>query len=189
MLALASGCSSSSHRNATATGTPNPVAWRTFHSHAAAFHVMYPSSWYVATFERVSSFTASIVFFSDQPMTAPCHTSADGSTSRCAPFAARQLGPGGISIDWSDDGGLAAPSLFGAAPGTRTTVGGRPAKVEVSSADDGCSAIGGRTSVTAGIERSGQKNDLYVMRACVNAGRRSPRLLLVLRSLRSMRQA
>jgi hypothetical protein len=108
--------------------------------------------------------------------------------SSCVLFAVRRLNPGGTSIDWSSDSGLAAPSLFGAASGTRTTIGGHPAKIEIAGAVEDCTAIGGRTSVTGSIERSGEKNDLYVMRACINADRNSKQLLLVLRSLRSMRQ-
>jgi hypothetical protein len=187
-LALASGCATSSHRNATATGTPSPSAWRAFNSRASEFHVQYPSSWRVASFERVGTFTLSIAFFSDQAMSAPCHTSANGSMSSCVLFAVRHLNSGGTSIDWSNDAGLAAPSLFDSTSGTRTTIGGQPAKIEIAAADEDCTAIGGRISVTASIERSGEKNNLYVMRACINADRNSKQLQLVLRSLRSMRQ-
>ena len=152
----------------------------------ASPQVQYPSTWRAATYDEVSSFTAAVVFFSDQQMSSPCQTSADGSSVTCSGDAVAHLRPGGVSVYWFTNG-TPSPNLFDTAPGTPTTINGAPAKVHIG-ADSDCSSIGGRTSVTATVQRPGAANNVFVMRACVNAARDSRQITLVLASLHTMDQ-
>ena len=160
--------------------------WRTFASPSFGFAVQYPSTWRAATYDEVSSFTAAVVFFSDQQMSSPCQTSADGSSVTCSGDAVAHLRPGGVSVYWFTNG-TPSPNLFDTAPGTPTTINGAPAKVHIG-ADSDCSSIGGRTSVTATVQRPGAANNVFVMHACVNAARDSGQITLVLASLHTMDQ-
>lgn len=174
-------------------GSANPdrpasshLVWRTFSSPSFGLTVQYPSTWRAATYDEVSSFTTAVVFFSDQSMTSPCKTSAGGSVITCSGGAVTRLTQGGVSVDWSSHG-APAPNLFNTAPGTPATISGVPAKVYIG-ADSDCSSIGGRTSVTATVQRPGVANNVFVMHACINADRNSRQVALVLASLHTMHQ-
>ena len=105
----------------------------------------YPSSWRLSTFNDVSSFTALIAYVSNYPINDPCTHALGGTT--CEPTNMARLGAGGVLIGW-DIYGFPGYDID-KAPGTPTTIDGRPARIQVGPAAAGsaCAVIGASEEV------------------------------------------
>jgi hypothetical protein len=120
----------------------------------------YSGCWTAVTYDEVSSFSASIVYLSDQPTHQPCHAIANG---RACGWPVDKLGAGHILVEWSANGfpGWKLSNV----QGSPTTIGGQPARVNVSMPGP-CSSIGADRTISAAITRATPDN-WYGMTACL----------------------
>jgi len=120
----------------------------------------YPSCWTPVHNVEVSSFSSSLVDLSNEPMQDPCTTTA--SSSECG-WPLTKLAPYGVLIRWSSNG-FPGWSLQ-QAPGTALTVGGLPAREQVSQPGT-CGSIGADETIAVDAADTTAFN-YYAMTACL----------------------
>lgn len=105
----------------------------------------YPVGWRLSTFNDVSSFTDLVAYVSNYPINDPCTHALGGTT--CEPTNMARLGAGGVLIGW-DIYGFPGYDID-KAPGTPTSIDGRPARIKVGPAAAGsaCAVIGASEEV------------------------------------------
>jgi hypothetical protein len=119
----------------------------------------YPASWNAFAYNDGGLLRMSLIWVSTEPFREPCTTVSDGvgTTVRCrAPV--EPLRRNGIAAAWYIGGTRGVDVL----PGTRTTIAGFPARVQIVAA--GCPDLGGDERITAWIET---KRTLYTFFACL----------------------
>ena len=114
----------------------------------------YPSSWHVATYNDVTSFSFSIAYLGTGPLHDPC-THGEGNLS-CGPKNLGRLSPSGILVSW-DIHGFPGVSIDNE-PGSPTTIDGSPARIQVKPAVAGtqCAVIGAVTEVDVAVATTSQ---------------------------------
>lgn len=130
----------------------------------------YPSCWRAAVYDEVTSFSRSIVDLSNETMHAPCtsRTSASGTTTVCrSPLTS--LAPDGVLVRWSSDG---FPRwTLDTQPGSSLTVGGRPAREQISGSGTlsatMCGPIGADEMISVVVARPSAADNFYSMIACL----------------------
>lgn len=161
-LVATEACSSSSHTAAQKsvghTATCGPT--KTFSNGFLSFR--YSGCWTAVTYDEVSSFSASVVYLSDQPTHQPCHAIANG---RACGWPVDKLDRGHILVQWSANG---FPGwTLSKAPGSPTTVGGQPAHSSVATPGS-CSSISADETISVEVARATKAN-WYAMTACLRA--------------------
>ena len=149
----------------------------------------YPSSWQLATYNNVSSFTFSVADLGTGPLHDPC-THPDGN-DYCDPAHEGHLGPSGILVSWDIYG---FPNIgIDDAPGSPTTIDGRPARLQVITAAAGsaCTIIGGNTEVDVAVATTAKHGagSLWRMNACLADPVADDALATVIAVARSLRLA
>lgn len=164
VLVLAAGCGGGTH---FASGTvPVPALSqcalsKTFTSSDVRFD--YPTCWTAGSYSETSSFSSSIVDLGNQATHNPCHPASNGTS--CV-WPIDQLAPGHALVRWSANG---FPGwTLDRAPGTATTVAGRPAR-EAIARPGGCADIGADETITVAIARPGIADNWFGMTACVRS--------------------
>ncbi len=127
----------------------------------------YPSTWQLATYNNVSSFTFSVADLGTGPLHDPC-THPDGNVA-CDPHNLGRLGRSGIYVSWYIYG---FPNYgIDNAPGSLTTIDGRPARIQVSTAAAGsaCATIGAVKEVDVAVATTSLHGagGLWRMNACL----------------------
>jgi hypothetical protein len=137
----------------------------------------YPSCWKAATDDEETSFSTSLVDLSNQTMHAPCTTTTSppgrarpgiaGKTTVCR-LPLSRLAPHGILVRWSANG---FPLWnLDQQPGTPLTVGGRPAREQISGratlASTICASIGADEAISVVVAET-YRYDFYSMTACL----------------------
>jgi hypothetical protein len=122
----------------------------------------YPATWHsLIPSGEVSSFVAVIVYLSSSPLHDSCSvTTSSGGTSAACTGPISSVAPGGVLIQWDDDG---FPNA--GVPKPNTTVAGRPA-VETRTSGGWCASLGGTETITVMIPRTVPDN-WYQMEACL----------------------
>ena len=139
-VSCSSAASTTTARTAAAASTAGSrtaaAKERLAHYDDATLAFDYPGSWTPATFTEVSSFSTSIVFMSTDRLRDPCTTSRTATTTTTScDWPLTKLGNNGVLVQWSEHG---FPGwTMSVAKGTETTIAGRPAKVDVQSAEPG----------------------------------------------------
>ena len=149
----------------------------------------YPSTWQLATFNNVSSFTFSVADLGTGPLRDPC-THPDGNDA-CDPHNLGHLGRSGSYVSWVIYG---FPNYgIDNAPGSTTTIDGRPARVQIKSAATGseCATIGGSREVDVAVATTSlhSAGSLWLMNACLADPRADDAVDTVLAVARSLRLA
>ena len=137
----------------------------------------YPSCWSAVTDDEETTFSTSLVDLSNQTMHAPCTTTSTppgrarpgivGKTTVCR-LPITSLAPDGILVRWSANG---SPLWrLDRQPGVTLTVGGRPAREQISSgaplSSTICGSIDADRSISVVVAESGP-DDFYGMTACL----------------------
>lgn len=144
---------------------------------ANGFGFNYPSCWSAKTSTEAGSFSEPIVDLSDAPMGDRCTTVTDsnGTTTTCSAFPLKSLPAGDTVVMWDS---VSSPSTAGTGglagfPGAPTTIGGHPAREQISTPGD-CSQIGAAESVDVSIQAtSSSSGPFYTMEACLSASGRA----------------
>ncbi len=159
---LATSCTGS-HRTTTTTTTTPIARLLTFRGGGVSFR--YPSTWTPHRYVAVSSFSAAIVYLSNDPLHPPCQTSqGPGSTSTVCGDPIDQLGPDGVLVSWSEHG---FPGwTFKSAQGTPAIVGGHRAKILVQR-PGWCGRIGALETMSVVVERSSLPDNWWAIDACI----------------------
>ena len=122
----------------------------------------YSGCWTATTYNEMSTMSQTIVYLSDQATHDPCHAAAVGRT--CAQPLSK-LRPGHVLVQWSEGG---SPNWnLDQIQGSPTTVGGQPARYDISRPGS-CNGIGADETVSVTIARSTPFN-WYRMTACLLA--------------------
>jgi hypothetical protein len=133
---------------------------RAYSSAGVAFH--YPAAWQVSpkAWRWTSTFSSLVTYLSTQPMRDPCTTTSTETT--CAPPLGA-LVPGAILVTWTRE---STPGwTLAKQAGHRTTLAGRPAKIEVSRPGS-CHYLGASETVTAQIALAAKSSSIR-MQACL----------------------
>lgn len=137
------------------------VATKRFSGYGIRFR--YPVSLRAYRYQHSSSFSSSIVYLSNVRLHNPCvaRRSATSAHISCT-TPTRHLPPKSVLIEWSENG---SPGwTFSRAHGTRTRIGGRPAKTSISR--DTC-GVDANVLVDAIISIPSASDDWDEMRACI----------------------
>jgi hypothetical protein len=182
---------SSSQRPVAASVTPSRATAmslldRSFSADGGSFS--YPSAWHLSTYDVEWSMGQAVAYLSNQPLHDPC--SQTGQLRTCG-SPLNRLGPGGVLVSWQIVGGP-PPLRLSSRPGAATTIGGRPAKVDVRSSsnpDQQCAALGASGEVDAAVlaDTLPSHDELWTMTACLSdpqAATSVNNALAVARSLR-----
>lgn|ERR1700678_702229 len=170
-IPLVCGCTAAGHADPRSSGgtvtaltkaAATTVATKRFSAMKLSFS--YPASWRSGTWTNdVSSFSASIVFLSTSPMTAPCTaTRSPGRITTSCGYPVRGVQAGGIVVSWSVNG---FPTVAHAPKGN-ATVAGLPA-LETRSKPGWCVTLGGSEAITVKIWPSASAGGWYEMDACL----------------------
>jgi hypothetical protein len=154
--ALTSGCGGGS-ADAQAAGKPEQRLVRysdsvLSFSHPAAWKA-YPFRWNGELHFRP------LVYLSTQPLHDPC--AMQGNTVSCG-FPVGRLLRGGVLVTWNDSG----PPAMGLGPGSRTRVGGHPAR-RVDTAHGICRSIGADRTIDVLIQVRPLPSPLTELTACL----------------------
>jgi hypothetical protein len=149
----------------------------------------YPSSWQLATYNNVSSFSFSVADLGTGPLHDPC-THPDGNVS-CDPHNLDRLGRSGIYVGWEIYG---FPNYgIDDAPGSPTTIDGRPARLQVitPAAESACATIGASTEVDVAVATTSLHGagGLWRMNACLADPVTDKAIATVIAVARSLRLA
>lgn len=140
----------------------------------------YTASWQAYGWSSdVSSFSALIVFLSNERLGDPCSRTGDAVT--CAE-PIRRLDDGGVLVRWSANG---FPGWH--APEPDTVIAGRQASETRSAAAGWCADLGGTEAITVVIPYATAPDNWFEMSACLRApgvATASAALAAMLRSLR-----
>jgi hypothetical protein len=140
----------------------------------------YPASWNVEHYSERSSFSDLIVELSSQPMHDPCAATSSGSGQVCR-LPVTELRQGSVLVEWAGNG---FPGwTLEKAPGVAQSIGGRPARVEISRPGT-CQSIGAQETINAFIAMATPDN-YYSFTACIRGPDVAGTASSVLRSLRS----
>jgi hypothetical protein len=111
---------------------------------------VYPKTWQAMP-EQFAATKRTLVYLSTDPLHDPCQRTPSLITCH---FPIDSIGPNGVFAYWLE--GRWSVLAVRRAPGTPTRIGGRPARVAISSsgsAVDGCRQLGGDEAVTALVAR------------------------------------
>ena len=145
--------------------TPSPVVLASYRD--SNLVLKFPASWRARHFNEVSSFTASLVDLSSQPMHKPCTTRHvnDGIETTCG-WPVQTLRPGGVLVRWEQDGfPVTRKWRFSDLPGRPMRVDGQAARLTVESPGD-CAHVGAAETVRTEIKRPYAGN-YYRVTACL----------------------
>jgi hypothetical protein len=149
----------------TATDAPGITLGKSFSAEGGTFR--YPSSWNLATYNEVTSFSFSIAYLGTGPLHDPC-TRGEGNLS-CGPKNLGRLGPSGILVSW-DIYGFPGVGIDNE-PGSPTTIDDSPARIQVKRAVAGtqCAVIGAVTEVDVAVATTSSHGPggLWRMNACL----------------------
>lgn len=125
----------------------------------------YPACWGSAEYQEPSSFDTYLVDLAAQAMHDPCQAVSSGASqgTECG-WPVDQLDPAGIVLMWGT-GGMPGWSLD-QSPGTPRTIGGHPAREQISTPGN-CTDIHGDESIDVVIQRSSADHTFYFMNACI----------------------
>ena len=110
---------------------------------------------------------SSLMFLSNRPLRAPCHTTSRATTCHGLPGA--DLDPGGILVGWFE-GGFPEPvgyDVLSHTDGQETSVDSRHAKIDVVPATLDCKEDGGTVQIDATIATGPGDNEIS-MSACLS---------------------
>jgi hypothetical protein len=169
LLALASGCaaagstasSAGASRDQAAVTAKSATAKSEFSGMGLSFE--YPASWRSHAWTAdVSSFSALIDDLSTSELRNPCTvTHRPGVTTSTCGLPVRALAPGGILVEWSDNG-----SPVWHLPKTNMMVGGHQADERITSGGWCTTMLGGTTTIEVMVART-QPANFYGMTACL----------------------
>jgi hypothetical protein len=155
LVAITSGCGGGTGAQAAAKTDPKLVEYSDSvlsFSHPAAWKA-YPFRWNGELHFRP------LVYLSTQPLRDPC--AMQGNTVSCG-FPVGRLRPGGVLVTWNNSG----PPAIELGPGSRTRVGGRPAR-RVDTAHGICRSIGADRTIDVLIQTRPLPSPLMELTACL----------------------
>jgi hypothetical protein len=144
--------------SAAALTCDSPSSWAIYDGNGVRFD--YPSCWTPVHNVEVSTMSSSLVDLSNEAMQDPCTTTA--SSTACG-WPLTKLAAEGVLVRWSSNG-FPGWSLQ-QAPGTSLTVGGLPAREQVSQPGN-CGSIGADETIAVEVARTVPSN-YYAMTACL----------------------